>query len=173
MHPTLLLNASFEPLKVISWKRAIILMVTGKVEVIESYNQQVRSVSIAYRLPSVLRLLSFVSLRYHVQSIRFSRTNLFIRDQFSCQYCGIEEASTRLTLDHVIPVAYGGKRDWYNMVTACRPCNQEKGGRTPSQARKKLLRNPTKPSWTYALSFSVTLKDPPDIWKAYLELAPV
>ena len=115
MERVLLLNASYEPLRVISWKRAITLVTLDKVEVLETYERKVRSVTLAIRLPAVVRLLHLVRFRNH--TIRFSRQNIYTRDKFQCQYCGRRMDSCDLTYDHVIPKSMGGRTAWENIVT--------------------------------------------------------
>ena len=100
MERVLLLNATYEPLRVISWKRAITLLTLDKVEVLETYDHEVRSVTLAIRLPAVVRLLNLVRFRKH--TIRFSRENIYIRDRYKCQYCGGRKDACDLTYDHVI-----------------------------------------------------------------------
>jgi len=133
MERVLLLNATYEPLRVISWKRAITLLTLDKVEVLETYDRVVRSVTLAIRLPAVVRLIHLVRFRKH--TIRFSRENIYIRDKYQCQYCAESKHASDLTYDHVIPKSRGGKTAWENIVTCCLPCNKKKGGRTPKQAR--------------------------------------
>ncbi|MDH3555039.1 MAG: HNH endonuclease, partial [Deltaproteobacteria bacterium] len=133
MERVLLLNATYEPLRVISWKRAITLLTLDKVEVLETYDCVVRSVTLAIRLPAVVRLIHLVRFRKH--TIRFSRENIYIRDKYQCQYCAGSMNASDLTYDHVIPKSMGGKTAWENIVTCCLPCNKQKGGRTPGQAR--------------------------------------
>ena len=87
MEMTLLLNATYEPLRVVNWKKAITLLCQGKVEVLESYEQDIRGVSITFKLPSVMRLLNVVKLRSTHRSVKFSRINIFTRDKYVCQYC--------------------------------------------------------------------------------------
>jgi len=168
MQPSLLLNASFEPLKVVPWRRAVILLLSGKAEVVEAYEDEVHSVSLSIRLPSVLRMTRYIKVNRLMHAIRFSRNNIFIRDSFSCQYCGDTGTAGVLTLDHVIPVSFGGRKDWRNMVTACKPCNQTKGGRTPMQAGMRLIRTPLEPTWNSFYIFTLFLKNSPDSWKAYI-----
>src|SRR5262245_29430931 len=131
MGHALVLNASFEPLHVVSWQRAIQLLFQGKVEVIEESDREVRTVRFTIKVPAVLRLLQYVPLARKKQLVRFSRTNIFLRDSNVCQYCGGKFNKSYLTLDHVIPIVQGGRKCWENIVTACKPCNQKKGGRTP------------------------------------------
>jgi len=166
MFNVLLLNATYEPLKVISWQRAITLLTLGKVEVIEEYDREVRSVSFAIKMPSVVRLLRFI--RAPKQKVRFSRHNIYARDKFSCQYCGKSSPSEELTYDHVVPKARGGLTEWTNIVTSCISCNKKKGGRTPEEAGMKLLRKPEIPQWVPALTITMTFKQTPESWRDYL-----
>jgi 5-methylcytosine-specific restriction endonuclease McrA len=110
------------------------------VDVISTYEQVVRSPSFEMRLPSV------VSLKHYVAQDRppaFTRFNLFLRDAFSCQYCG---SGSDLTFDHVRPRSRGGRTTWENIVTACAPCNLMKGGRTPAEAHMHPARSPARPT---------------------------
>lgn len=166
MERVLLLNATYEPLRVISWKRAITLLTVGKVEVLEAYEFEVRSVSFAIRLPAVVRLLHLVRFRKH--TIRFSRENIYIRDKYQCQYCGKTMPAYDLTYDHVIPRSMGGKTAWENIVTCCLPCNKRKGGRTPAQARMHLIRQAKRPSWHPILMITLRINNTPDVWRNYL-----
>lgn len=170
MSHALVLNASFEPLHVVSWQRAIQLLFQGKVEVIEESEQEVRTVRLTIRIPAVLRLLQYVPLKKKKQLVRFSRMNIFLRDDHVCQYCGNRFNRTQLTLDHVIPIVQGGKKSWENIVTACKPCNQRKGGRTPQQAHMHLVRKPKQPVWLPATSLQFGVARTPERWKIYLRL---
>src|SRR3954464_5492148 len=100
---TLVLNASFEPLHVVSWQRAIQLLFQGKVEVVEESEQEVRTVRFTIKVPAVLRLIHYVPLKKKKHIVRFSRANIFLRDNHVCQYCGREFGKSQLTLDHVTP----------------------------------------------------------------------
>jgi 5-methylcytosine-specific restriction endonuclease McrA len=166
---TLVLNSTFEPILVVSWQKAIQLLFQGKVEVIEESSHEVRTVRISIRIPAVLRLLKFVPTHRGHQLVRFSRMNVFLRDSHRCQYCGGKFNRNHLTLDHVIPVVQGGRKSWDNIVTACKPCNQKKGGKTPQQASMKLVRKPEEPHWLPRASFSLGITITPESWKIYLE----
>ena len=168
MERTLLLNATFEPLKIISWQRAITLLTQGKVEVIDSYDREVRSVSISFRLPSILRLLKVVKVRRGGKEVRFSRVNIYQRDRYRCQYCGNKYHSENLTFDHVIPLVQGGETTWRNIVTACLACNNRKGGRTPRQAGMRLIRKPVKPKWIPVVTITLGIRSAPLSWRDYL-----
>ena len=143
MEQTLLLNATYEPLKVVHWQKAITLWCQGKVEVISSYDREVRSPSFSFKLPSVIRLLRYIKIKRNIDYVPFSRANIYARDDHSCQYCGKVFPTMDLTFDHVVPVAQGGRKDWENIVTCCVTCNRRKGGRTPAEAdRKDVERKP-------------------------------
>lgn len=150
LYNTLLLNASFEPLKVIPWQKAITLCFLGKVEVVEEYDHQIRSVSLALKMPAVVRLLRFVRLGRRKPPL--SKLNLLARDEFSCQYCCEPLTYRDATLDHVLPRSQGGGTTWQNVVVACHPCNRKKGGRTPEQANMSLFKPSIQPDWLPVLS---------------------
>lgn len=170
MTHALVLNASFEPLHIVSWERAIQLLFQGKVEVIEESDHEIRTVRITMKVPAVLRLLKYVPLTRKKHIIRFSRPNIFLRDNNKCQYCGKQFPRSALTLDHVTPIVQGGGKSWDNIVTACKPCNQRKGGRTPAQAGMHLIRKPRQPIWLPAASLQFGISRISDRWKVYLKL---
>lgn len=164
---TLLLNSTYEPLKVIPWQRAVTLMWLGKVEVVRTYERDIRAVTFKIRMPAVVRLLRFI--RRKRPQISFSRRNLFARDQNSCQYCGRKHDSPELTYDHVVPRSQGGKTDWHNIVTCCVDCNRRKGGRTPEQAGMRLIRTPKRPErLPGVLTVTIGIRDAPDSWRDFL-----
>jgi len=166
MEQVLLLNITFEPLKVINWKKAIIMLTLGKVEVIEEYTKEVHSVSFAIKLPAVIRLLRFVK-RPKIP-VRFSRQNIYIRDDHKCQYCGKRLTPDELTWDHVLPRAHGGKTEWKNVVTCCVKCNRKKGGRLPSEASMVLIKKPSIPAWLPILKVTLHFKNTPQSWRDYI-----
>jgi 5-methylcytosine-specific restriction endonuclease McrA len=168
MEQTLLLNATYEPLKVVDWRKAVTLWCQGKVEVISVYDREVRSVSISFRLPSIIRLLRYIRIKRQFDYVPFSRANIYARDDHSCQYCGREFPTSELTFDHVVPVAQGGRKDWENIVTCCISCNRRKGGRTPQQAGVRLVRRPRRPSSAPAVRITVGLRNAPESWRDYL-----
>ena len=168
MEQTLLLNATWEPLKVVHWQKALTLWCQGKVEVVASYDREVRSVSLSFRLPSVIRLLRRIRIRRAIDDVPFSRANIYARDHCTCQYCGVRHSAADLTFDHVIPVAQGGRKNWDNIVAACVSCNRRKGGRTPEQAGMSLIRVPKRPSKAPAVRLTIGLRHTPDSWRDYL-----
>jgi 5-methylcytosine-specific restriction endonuclease McrA len=164
----LLLNASYEPMKVIGWQKALILWFQDKVEIIEYHNVFVRSVRTSFQLPSILRLKHYVRPR-SLGAVRFCRENVYIRDNFTCQYCGDKMASRLLTLDHVVPVSKKGPKIWTNVVTACRDCNQRKANRTPQTAKMPLLTAPVVPTWLPSPELDVKSGQVPIAWHQYLQ----
>jgi 5-methylcytosine-specific restriction endonuclease McrA len=168
MEQTLLLNASYEPLKIVHWQKAITLLCQGKVEVIAEYDREIRSVSISFRLPSVIRLLRYIKMKRRFDYVPFSRANIYARDDHSCQYCGDSFPTNELTFDHVTPVAQGGRKDWENIVTCCVTCNRRKGGRTPEEAGMHLRRMPRRPESMPALRITIRLHTAPESWRDYL-----
>jgi 5-methylcytosine-specific restriction endonuclease McrA len=163
---TLLLSQGYEPIKVISWQRAISLLFLGKVEVLEEYDHDIRSVTLVIKIPAVVRLLR--SFRRHAKPVKFSRVNIYARDNYRCQYCGHKATISELTYDHVIPRSQGGTTEWTNIVTCCYECNRKKGGRTPRQASMTLLSQPHQPNWVPAVTIRISLKSVPDAWRDYL-----
>jgi len=168
MEQTLLLNASYEPLKIVDWQKAITLLCQGKVEVIREYDREIRAVTFSIKLPSVIRLLRYIKIKRRFDYVPFSRANIYARDEHSCQYCGDAFSTAELTFDHVVPVAQGGRKDWENIVTCCVTCNRKKGGRTPAEAGMHLLRMPKRPASAPAIRITVGLRHAPESWRDYL-----
>ncbi len=168
MEPTLLLNGTYEPLLVINWKKAIILLWQGKAEALAAHDKEVRGVSCAFKLPSVLRLHKVVRVERGRRGVKFSRANIFMRDDYRCQYCGQHLAAKDLTIDHIIPLARGGRKTWENIVAACWPCNNTKSGRTPEEARMRLVQPPTRPTWQPFLAWMKHPHNAPPRWRTYL-----
>jgi 5-methylcytosine-specific restriction endonuclease McrA len=166
MEQTLLLNATYEPLKIVHWQKAITLLCQGKVEVIDVYDREIRAVSFSIRLPSVIRLLRYIKIKRRFDYVPFSRANIYARDHSSCQYCGHAFQTSELTFDHVVPVAQGGRKDWENIVTCCVSCNRKKGGRTPPAGI--FCRMPKRPESAPALRITVGLRQAPESWRDYL-----
>lgn len=141
MRPVLLLNQDFAPLNLCRTPRALALVEQGKAEVAEYGLLPIATPVRLVDRPAVIRLSHFV--KPPRRRIGFSRRSVLRRDGYTCQYCGAVTA--RPTLDHVVPRRLGGGTTWTNLVTACRDCNQRKGGRTPEQAAMPLLRRPFAP----------------------------
>ena len=164
---TLLLNTTYEPIQVVGWQRAVTLLFQGKVEVLEEHDEEIHSISFAMKIPSVLRMLMPAKIKRKVP-VKFTRLNIFTRDGWKCQYCGEKFESEELTFDHVVPVAQGGRKTWENIATACVECNSRKEGRTPEQARMKLLKKPKQPVWAQVMIVTVGLRKTPENWASYL-----
>jgi 5-methylcytosine-specific restriction endonuclease McrA len=165
-HRTLVLSQGFEPVKIVSWQRAITLLFLGKVEVLEEYDRNIKTISLVIRIPAVVRLLS--AFRRHKKPVKFSRINIYGRDKYTCQYCGVKKAIGDLTYDHVVPRAQGGKTTWTNIATCCEDCNRHKANRTPAQAGMKLLKVPAQPTASPVLIVTVSRESVPDAWRDYL-----
>lgn len=166
---TLLLDQSYRPVKVIPWQRAITLLFLGKIEIIETYENEVRSTSVVFKMPAVARLIR--AFKRPKKPVKFSRVNIYSRDNWCCQYCGKQFSMANLTYDHVIPRNQGGKTTWTNIVSACGGadgCNTRKGGRTPEQAGMKLRKKPKRPTWVPAVQVVVSQESCPDAWRDYL-----
>jgi 5-methylcytosine-specific restriction endonuclease McrA len=165
---TLVLSQGYEPVARVHWQRAVTLLFMGKVEVIEEYeDQDIKSVTFSIKMPSVVRFIQ--ALRSKRRAVKFSRENICARDNGRCQYCNQKVPRAVGTYDHVIPRAHGGLTNWENVVWACASCNQKKGGRTPAQARMKLLSVPVKPAKLPDVRFTMSWKkDMPVSWQQFL-----
>jgi 5-methylcytosine-specific restriction endonuclease McrA len=139
--PVLVLNQNYEPINVTNARRALTLVMASKAEVLETGQDVLNSPSTSLECPSVIRLQYMV--RRPNRRVPLTRRELFLRDDHTCQYCGLRTRD--LTLDHVIPRAKGGKHTWDNLVSACGPCNHKKGQRTVEQARMHLRSMPREP----------------------------
>ena len=141
MDAVLVLNQNYEPLNICNVRRAFVLVDRGKAEVLELGDRAIRTASRFLPRPSVIKL-SYMVKRPRPQ-VRLSRREIFMRDDYQCQYCG--SRVRELTLDHVVPKHKGGGHSWDNLVSACRPCNHRKGGKTLEEARMRLHRPPKRP----------------------------
>jgi len=134
----LVLNASYEPLNICTWRRAVVLLMKGKAEQIEHNGKLLYA---EFPLPTVIRLRNYVKIPY--KEISLSRRNVLHRDSYTCQYCF--ERRHDLTIDHIVPRSRGGMDTWDNVVAACLRCNVKKGDRTPKEANMPLSIVPRKP----------------------------
>lgn len=142
----LVLNSTYEPLSIVSVRRAIVLVLKEKAEIVEATDAYLRSEKLCLPVPLVIRLVAYVKVPKFV-SIPLTRKTVFARDHYTCQYCGRHLPKSELTLDHVIPRRKGGKTEWENVVTACKVCNHRKGDRTPEEAGMRLLNRPARPRY--------------------------
>ena len=139
MGQVLVLNASYEPLNITTWRRATVMMLKGKAESLEhDPDHRLRA---DLHVPTVIRLRQFVHVPF--RQLTLTRRNLFQRDNHCCQYCGAHGG--QLSIDHVLPRSRGGADTWENVTTACLRCNVRKGNRTPQEANMPLRRKPHRP----------------------------
>ena len=188
----LVLNRFYMAIRVVNVRRAMTLLYRECAEVIDNENGQfvsydfdswcelsqlaaadkqpdedyLQAVDFELKVPRIVRLTRFD--RMPAQTVRFNRKNLFARDEHRCQYCGKNEPVHKLSLDHVVPRSHGGATTWENIVCCCLRCNSRKGGRTPAQARMKLLSKPAKPRFSPLMLLSAD--DPRyESWKTFLQ----
>tara|TARA_R100001509_G_scaffold117195_1_gene71931 strand:+ start:339 stop:857 length:519 start_codon:yes stop_codon:yes gene_type:complete len=163
---TLKLDSAYKPVGIVSWRDALVLVLTEKAYAVELYETYVRSARQIFQLPSVIALKRFVNVDF-LRPV-CTRKNIVLRDNNTCQYCREVFSFDDLTMDHVIPKSQGGEKSWENIVASCRPCNQKKGNRTPEQAGMKLLKEPRPLTGPGMLSRrSETLHSH---WKNYLDI---
>ena len=167
--PALVLNADYRPLcyfplSLWSWQDTVKAVFLNRVNIVAQYDREVRSPSVRIRLPSVISLKRYVQVE---RRPAFTRFNVFLRDGFTCQYCGRQ--ARQLTLDHVTPRVRRGPHTWENVVAACVPCNHRKAGRTPKEAGMKLLREPAAPKANPY--YHLMHRKLPDEWNVYLPWA--
>lgn len=146
MNRVLVLNASYEPLSIISVQRAVVLLLKEKAELVEAAEERLHAAYTSVPVPLVIRLVYFVRIPRPV-TLAPTRRSILLRDNFTCQYCGASPGRANLTLDHVLPRSRGGTTSWDNVVAACRQCNVSKGDRTPEEAHMVLRRRPGRPNY--------------------------
>jgi 5-methylcytosine-specific restriction endonuclease McrA len=139
----LVLNATYEPINVCTVRRAVVLLLKSKAEVVERATWELRSESTAMARPVVIRLVTYVNVPRDTHRRKITRRAVFARDGWTCQYCG---SRANLTVDHVIPRSKGGSSDWDNIVASCAPCNRRKADRLPAQIGMHPRSTPTAPA---------------------------
>jgi len=140
----IILNSDYTFLNTVTWKRAVCLIMKGKTQVLKYSERVVRNSSgIVMKIPLVMKLVKLVRSIYK-SKVPFTKKNVFIRDKFRCVYCDTKDV--RLTIDHVVPVSKGGRTNFDNCVASCKPCNSNKGNRTPSEARMFMKKRPYTPT---------------------------
>lgn len=165
MSGVLVLNASYEPLHVISLRRAMVLLLKEKAEIVEAAERKLQTMQREYPLPLVIRLVTYIRIPRRL-TLPLNRRNVFIRDEYTCQYCGRQPGRASLTMDHLIPRSRGGGLTWENIVTACVHCNQKKGNRLPEECGMHLRRAPFRPRYM-AIAFLAEARDH-DVWAKYI-----
>ena len=146
MTDVLVLNASYEPLRIVTVRRAMVLLLQRKAELVEAAAQRLRAQTATFAVPLVVRLLRYVAIPRH-RKLPCSRRGVLARDRETCQYCGAQPGRAHLTIDHVLPRAQAGTTSWENVVAACSACNHRKANRTPQQAGMALTAPPRRPSY--------------------------
>ena len=159
----LVLNATYEPINVCTVRRAVVLLLKEKAEVVEQTERTLHSANATLTRPAVIRLVSYVKVPRHSQRRKITRRAVFARDGWTCQYCG---ARTQLTVDHVVPRSKGGGSTWDNIVAACAPCNRRKGDALPRQVGMTLARQPRTPGPDVFIH--VASPTIPATWRQYL-----
>ena len=162
----LVLNATFEPINVCTVRRAAVLLLKEKAEIIEHAEWQLHSASVTIPRPIVIRLVRYVLVPRDTHRRKITRRAVFARDGWACQYCG---ARSNLTVDHVVPRSKGGVSTWDNIVASCAPCNRRKGDALLRQVGMSLRRKPRRPHahvFIHVASPSI-----PTAWRAYLPRA--
>ena len=136
----LCLNATYEPIRILTARRALTMVFCGKAVVEAMSDQAIRTGKLTINLPDVIRLVKYRKVPRQSRSV--SRRGLLLRDGYTCQYCGHKSQAGDLTLDHVMPKSRGGQSTWENLVTSCFPCNNRKSNQTPQEAGMPLARAP-------------------------------
>jgi 5-methylcytosine-specific restriction endonuclease McrA len=162
----LVLNASYEPLNVCTVRRAVVLVLKEKAELVETGSRRLHSESITFPHPVVIRLVTYVRIPREGGRRKITRRAVFARDSWTCQYCG---RTSHLTVDHVVPRSRGGTSIWENIVTSCAPCNRRKGNRTPREVDMHPRHKPRAPGPTVFIR--VAMPAVPPAWQQYLVTA--
>ena len=154
----------------VRWQDAISMWFAGRVEIVSVYEDRfIKTVDEIFNVPSIVRFVGNVIKKFRFnRAIKFSRENVFIRDEGVCQYCSKRLNKHNFTLDHIKPASLGGKKVWHNIVTCCVSCNQKKGNKSIKQAGMKLLKQPVVPKELIVNKENKFSSDVPDEWKDYL-----
>ena len=160
----LVLNATYEPINVCTVRRATVLLLKQKAEVLEEGKGRLRSEKLALERPTVIRLITYVRVPRDVHRRKITRKAVLARDSWTCQYCGCEKPG--LTVDHVIPRSRGGESVWENIVASCAPCNRRKGNKLPREARMHPRTRPRPPGPT--IFIRIAAPQVPVTWERYL-----
>jgi 5-methylcytosine-specific restriction endonuclease McrA len=163
----LVLNASYEPINVCTMRRATVLVLKARAEILECSGWLLRAEAFSLPQPIVIRLNTYVAIPRDIHRRKITRRAIFARDLWTCQYCGAER--DKLTVDHVIPRSKGGDSSWDNIVTCCTPCNRRKGDRLPAHARMHPRQKPRPPSPMVFVRVATPVI--PQAWEQYLVAA--
>jgi 5-methylcytosine-specific restriction endonuclease McrA len=163
----LVLNASYEPINVCTVRRATVLLLKARAEVVERSDERLHSERLSFERPVVIRLITYVRIPRDVHRRKITRKAVLARDAWTCQYCGSQRHG--LTVDHVIPRSRGGKSVWENIVAACAPCNRRKGNRLPVEVEMHPSNTPKPPGPNVFIRIA-SPRVPPS-WEPYLGMA--
>jgi 5-methylcytosine-specific restriction endonuclease McrA len=161
---TLLLTPWYFPIKVLRWQDAVKMKYEETVDVVVEYGDEIRSPSVTWRVPAVVRLRKMA--KADSRGVKFSRRNVYQRDDYRCQYCGEKKPARELSYDHVVPRSAGGRTTWDNIVAACRVCNTRKDDQTCDEAGMWPLRAPRRPA-TLPLAPPLFDRDVPVEWQGF------
>jgi 5-methylcytosine-specific restriction endonuclease McrA len=164
----LVLNASYEPINVCTMRRATVLVLKSRAEVIEHGTGALHSERLVFVRPCVIRLVRYVRVPRDVHRRKITRKAVLARDAWTCQYCG-RQSHAGLTVDHVVPRSRGGESVWENIVASCGPCNRKKGDRLPREAAMHPRSRPRPPGPTVFIR--IASPTVPDLWEPYLVAA--
>lgn len=165
----LILNMDYTFLGIADWRSAVCAVYSGKAVVEEEYDKDIHSVNLTIKMPAVIRLKKFVRVLYdRISYVSFTKRNVHIRDNYTCQYCGIKCSKDNTTIDHVIPESKEGRNSWDNCVTACSDCNYKKDDRTLAEAGMHLIRVPGRPRGFKEI-IKIKLGEIHDLWLPYLK----
>lgn len=167
MARVLVLNATYEPINVCTLRRAAVLLLKEKAELLERREGAIHSEHMTLERPDVIRLISYVHVPRRAHRRKITRRAVLARDAWTCQYCGSRKSG--LTVDHVIPRSRGGKSVWENIVAACASCNRRKGNRLPREIQMHPRRSPKAPGPTVFIQ--VSTPSIPPAWQQYLPVA--
>jgi 5-methylcytosine-specific restriction endonuclease McrA len=171
----LVLDSRYEPAKIVGLNVGFVLLFTERAATVLDSSRMIRSVSQSYTVPWIIRLFNCAPRQRRAHGPRFSRQNVYLRDNFRCQYCNCSGTLLNLTLDHLVPLARGGKTTWDNIVTACKSCNLRKGARTIEELGLRLQRPPERPHFNstalFALRYGLTSRNIPEPWLGYVDLS--
>lgn len=163
---TLLLSPWYFPMKILRWEDAVKMRYEGTAEVVAEYAEEIRSPSVTWKMPAVMRLRRMPATSK--RGVKFSRGNVYQRDGYRCQYCGRRFPMSLLSYDHVVPRAAGGRTDWTNIVTACRSCNTRKDSMTCDEAGMFPLTEPRRPRSLPLAGPRIDPDTAPAEWQAFL-----
>ena len=163
---TLLLSPWYLPIKVLRWQDAVKMRYEGTADVVAEYDEEISSPSVTWKMPAVMRLRKMPSTRK--RGVKFSRLNVYQRDGYRCQYCGGKFPVALLSYDHVVPRSAGGRTDWLNVTTACKPCNTRKADKSCDDAGMWPLTTPERPRFLPHTSPVIDPAKMPEEWLGWV-----